>query len=49
MVEAYPVDHQRPAAAASRYTGVPSTFEALGFREVARRSPTRPILRRTLR
>jgi GNAT superfamily N-acetyltransferase len=49
VVEAYPVDSARPAAAASRYTGVPSTFEALGFREVARRSPTRPILRRALR
>jgi GNAT superfamily N-acetyltransferase len=49
MVEAYPVDHARPAAAAFRYTGVPSTFEAQGFREVARRTATRPILRKALR
>jgi len=31
------------------YTGLPAAFEAAGFREVARRSPTRPIYRRTLR
>jgi len=49
LVEAYPVDARAPLAAAFRYTGVASTFLALGFREVARRSRTRPILRRELR
>ena len=31
------------------YTGVASAFTRAGFREVARRSPTRPIMRRELR
>ncbi len=50
LLEGYPV-----APKASRmpdvfaYTGLPSAFEGAGFREVARRSPTRPIMRRTLR
>jgi GNAT superfamily N-acetyltransferase len=46
IVEAYPVD---PAGgkktSADLFTGTPSMFEAAGFREVARRSPTRPIMR----
>lgn len=46
MVEGYPVD---PAgakkASAELFTGVPSMFQATGFREVARRSPTRLIMR----
>jgi hypothetical protein len=31
------------------YTGIASAFRAAGFEEVARRSATRPILRRALR
>lgn len=46
IVEGYPVDPmQRRKASAELFTGVPSMFEAAGFREVARRSPTRPIMR----
>lgn len=45
-VEAYPVDPRysssRPASA---FTGLADAFLAAGFREVARRSPRRPILR----
>ena len=45
-VEAYPIDPRhsasRPGAA---FTGRLDTFLAAGFREVARRSPLRPILR----
>lgn len=45
-LEGYPVDPDRdrlpdPFA----YHGLASVFRALGFREVARRSPTRPIMR----
>jgi hypothetical protein len=46
LVEAYPVDTlggRMPDA--FTWTGVPSPFVAAGFREVARRSAKRPILR----
>jgi GNAT superfamily N-acetyltransferase len=46
LVEAYPVDLRRQVADDVLYHGAASTFRALGFEEVARRSPTRPILRR---
>jgi GNAT superfamily N-acetyltransferase len=46
IVEAYPVDTTSPAYPdAYAYTGLVSTFTHVGFSEVARRSPTRPILR----
>lgn len=46
IVEGYPVDPTgRKKAASELYTGVPSIFEEAGFREVARRSPTRPVMR----
>jgi GNAT superfamily N-acetyltransferase len=48
IVEGYPVEARKgrlPDAFA--WTGVPPIFQAAGFREVARRSPTRPIMRRT--
>jgi GNAT superfamily N-acetyltransferase len=48
-VEAYPVDSPKPQADAFVYTGIASTFLAAGFEEVARRSRTRPIMRRRLR
>ena len=46
IVEAYPVDPVERQADAFVWTGIASAFERAGFREVARRSPTRPILRR---
>jgi GNAT superfamily N-acetyltransferase len=46
LVEAYPVDYAKETGDAFLYTGVASTFRALGFEEVARRSPTRPVVRR---
>ena len=49
VVEAYPVDYRREVGDAFVYTGAVSTFRALGFEEVARRSPTRPIVRKRLR
>ena len=48
IVEGYPVEARKgrlPDAFA--WTGLPPIFQAAGFREVARRSPTRPIMRRT--
>lgn len=49
VVEAYPVDLGREVADAWVYTGAASTFRELGFREVARRSRTRPIVRKEIR
>jgi GNAT superfamily N-acetyltransferase len=50
VLEAYPVDTSGGALPDPFvYTGLPSTFEKAGFREVARRSRTRPILRKPLR
>lgn len=49
IVEAYPLDVQRKARAAELYIGTLKAFLDQGFTEVARRSPTRPIVRRVLR
>jgi GNAT superfamily N-acetyltransferase len=49
LLEGYPVDLAGPTGDAFVYTGARSTFEAAGFEEVVRRSPTRPIVRLTLR
>jgi GNAT superfamily N-acetyltransferase len=49
-IEGYPLDTRgarTPAAFA--WWGLESAFAKAGFREVARRSPTRPIMRRRLR
>ncbi len=45
LLEAYPVELSKQTNDASVYHGAASTFRALGFVEVARRSPTRPIVR----
>lgn len=47
-VEAYPLDTTRKLHSGELYVGLLSAFEAAGFREVLRRSPTRPIVRRML-
>jgi GNAT superfamily N-acetyltransferase len=47
-LEGYPVDARTRQADAFVYHGLASTFTAAGFREVARRSATRPIMRRAL-
>ena len=51
LVEAYPVDPKRRAKIpnSEAYYGVVPMFEAAGFREVERRIPWRPIMRRALR
>lgn len=49
-VEAYPVEPaKKPMPAVFAYTGIASAFLQSGFQEVARRSPTRPILRFEIR
>lgn len=49
LVEAYPVDPKHRVPSDAMYHGAASTLVRLGFREVARRSPTRPIVRKALR
>ena len=49
VLEAYPVDSLGSRKAdAFIYTGIASSFAKAGFTEVARRSDTRPIMRKTL-
>lgn len=46
IVEAYPVvPYSNSIPAAFAWTGIPSSFEKAGFKEVIRRSRTRPIMR----
>jgi GNAT superfamily N-acetyltransferase len=47
-LEAIPVDKALPKGVSNDFTGVASTFRRLGFEEIARRSPARPIMRRQL-
>jgi GNAT superfamily N-acetyltransferase len=50
VVEAYPVvPYSDAMPAAFAWTGTVSAYERAGFREVARRSEARPIMRRTLK
>ncbi len=47
LVEGYPVEPKSEKAIlpAFAWTGIPKAFESAGFKEVNRRSPTRPIMR----
>ncbi|TDJ32110.1 MAG: GNAT family N-acetyltransferase [Gammaproteobacteria bacterium] len=50
IVEGYPVDPgSRRYPATFAYYGLVATFRKAGFKEVARRSKTRPVMRRNLR
>ncbi len=50
ILEAYPVEPaQERISADAAFHGLATTFFALGYREVARRSPTRPIVRKRFR
>ena len=44
-VEACPIDADRPLIWGDGFVGVTSVFAALGFTEIARRSPRRPLMR----
>ncbi len=48
-LEAYPVDTAQPGSTSNVFTGTASTFRRLGFRAVARRQPSRPIMRHNLK
>jgi len=45
VVEAYPVEPGKSSPDAFVWTGLASAYRQAGFQEVARRSPTRPIMR----
>ena len=47
-LEAYPVDTGVPGSTSNVFTGTAPTFKRLGFRTVARRLPSRPIMRHDL-
>jgi GNAT superfamily N-acetyltransferase len=49
LLEGYPVEPRGETADAWLYTGLLTTFVRQGFAEVARRSPTRPVVRKSLR
>ncbi len=48
ILEGYPVEPRDAMPDAFAWTGTAAAFRAAGFREAARGSPTRPIMRRTL-
>jgi GNAT superfamily N-acetyltransferase len=49
IVEGYPVEPDARQPDTFMYTGLAAAFRAAGFEEVARRSPTRPVMRRAVR
>ena len=49
LLEAYPCDRSARAGADSPWFGAKTMFDRVGFVEVARRRPARPVMRRTLR
>jgi GNAT superfamily N-acetyltransferase len=48
VVEACPIETDRKLIWGEGYVGIASVFRAAGFEEVARRSPTRPLMRRAI-
>jgi GNAT superfamily N-acetyltransferase len=49
LLEAYPVDTDERGDPDDMFFGTKSMFDRAGFREVARRRATRPVMRKTLR
>jgi hypothetical protein len=49
LVEAYPVDKGKPSHPDDMFFGAKSMYDRAGFKEVARRKPTRPVVRKSLR
>jgi len=49
LLEAYPVDKPHPSHPDFMWFGARRMYDRAGFKEVARRKPTRPMMRRTLR
>jgi len=48
LVEAYPVEPEGRADPGSMFFGAKSMYDRAGFREVARRRPTRPVIRKVV-
>jgi GNAT superfamily N-acetyltransferase len=48
-LEAYPVDTARADSTTNVFTGTASTFKRAGFKTLARRLPSRPIMRHDLK
>lgn len=48
IVEGYPVEPKKETAPVFVYTGIASAFRKAGFKEAARRSETRPVMRKYL-
>ncbi len=49
LLEAYPVDKAKRSADDSIWFGGKAMYDRAGFAEVARRKPTRPVMRKTVR
>jgi ribosomal protein S18 acetylase RimI-like enzyme len=49
LLEAYPVDKPARARDNTMWFGAKRMYDAAGFREVARRKPERPVVRKALR
>ncbi|HEX8012705.1 MAG TPA: GNAT family N-acetyltransferase [Casimicrobiaceae bacterium] len=49
LIEAYPVDKPERSADDSMWFGGKAMYDRAGFTEVARRKPTRPVMRKALR
>lgn len=49
LLEAYPVDSDERSDPDAMYFGARSMYDRAGFEEVARRKPTRPVVRKALR
>lgn len=49
VIEACPIDTERQLIWGEGFIGLAQAFVASGFSEMARRSPTRPLMRKTLR
>jgi GNAT superfamily N-acetyltransferase len=48
IIEACPIETARKLIWGEGYVGLAPVFRAAGFEEVARRSPTRPLMRLTI-
>lgn len=49
LLEAYPVDKPQRSAAENMWFGAKQMYDRAGFREMARRKPARPVVRKRLR
>lgn len=49
LIEAYPIDKNERSENEAAFVGTKAIFDRAGFKEVARRRPTRPVMRRALR